>query len=158
MDEPFGALDAQTRQVLQQETDRIWRFSGCTVVFVTHDIDEAILPADRIAVMTAGPAASIKSPYNVELARPRDEGGPAAIELRRRMRQDIGEEVRKSLHDQGLDQDPEPGRDQDLAPVPDPVLGQRRSADDDPHHDRHPPRPPPELAPRFCPPTERIPS
>jgi len=103
MDEPFGALDAQTRQVMQEETDRIWRASGCTVVFVTHDIDEAILLADRIAVMTAGPAASVKSVYPVDLPRPRDEGEPAAVELRRRLREDIGEEVRKALRDQGLD-------------------------------------------------------
>ncbi|MGW6403708.1 ABC transporter ATP-binding protein [Streptomyces sp. NPDC055134] len=105
MDEPFGALDAQTRQVLQRETDRIWRTSGCTVVFVTHDIDEAILLADRIAVMTAGPAASIKSVYEVDLDRPRDETDPAAVELRRALRQDIAEEVRKAMRDQGLDQD-----------------------------------------------------
>ncbi|MEV6702662.1 ABC transporter ATP-binding protein [Streptomyces sp. NPDC051453] len=109
MDEPFGALDAQTRQVLQQETDRIWRASGCTIVFVTHDIDEAILLADRIAVMTAGPAASIKSVYDVQLARPRDEDDPAAIDLRRKLRQDIGEEVRKTLRAQGLDQQVDQG-------------------------------------------------
>ncbi|GGV63220.1 hypothetical protein GCM10010277_69180 [Streptomyces longisporoflavus] len=103
MDEPFGALDAQTRQVLQQETARIWRASGCTVVFVTHDIDEAILLADRIAVMTAGPAASIKSLYEVDLPRPRDESDPAALRLRTKLREDIGEEVRKAMRDQGLD-------------------------------------------------------
>ncbi|MFJ8925234.1 ABC transporter ATP-binding protein [Streptomyces sp. NPDC102364] len=103
MDEPFGALDAQTRQVLQQETARIWRASGCTVVFVTHDIDEAILLADRIAVMTAGPAASIKSLYPVDLPRPRDESDPAAVRLRHKLRDDIGEEVRKAMRDQGLD-------------------------------------------------------
>lgn len=107
MDEPFGALDAQTRQVMQEETDRIWRASGCTVVFVTHDIDEAILLADRIAVMTAGPAASVKSVYPVDLPRPRDEADPAATELRRALRADIGEEVRKALRDQGLDQGPD---------------------------------------------------
>ncbi|WP_223733470.1 ABC transporter ATP-binding protein [Streptomyces purpurogeneiscleroticus] len=103
MDEPFGALDAQTRQVLQQETARIWSASGCTVVFVTHDIDEAILLADRVAVMTAGPAASIKSLYTVDLPRPRDESDPAALRLRSRLREDIGEEVRKAMRDQGLD-------------------------------------------------------
>ncbi|MGP4012780.1 ABC transporter ATP-binding protein [Streptomyces sp. 4N124] len=103
MDEPFGALDAQTRQVMQEEMGRIWRASGCTVVFVTHDIDEAILLADRVAVMTAGPAASIKSVYPVDLPRPRDETDPAALELRRALRDDIGEEVRKALRDQGLD-------------------------------------------------------
>ncbi|MFE9643271.1 ABC transporter ATP-binding protein [Streptomyces sp. NPDC006365] len=103
MDEPFGALDAQTRQVMQEEMGRIWEASGCTVVFVTHDIDEAILLADRVAVMTAGPAASVKSVYPVELPRPRDETDPAALELRRALRDDIGEEVRKALRDQGLD-------------------------------------------------------
>ncbi|MER5903753.1 ABC transporter ATP-binding protein [Streptomyces mirabilis] len=103
MDEPFGALDAQTRQVMQEEMDRIRRVSGCTVVFVTHDIDEAILLADRIAVMTAGPAASIKSVYPVDLPRPRDVTDPSAAELRHSLRQDIGEEVRKALRDQGLD-------------------------------------------------------
>ncbi|MGP3775792.1 ABC transporter ATP-binding protein [Streptomyces sp. SDT5-1] len=107
MDEPFGALDAQTRQVLQEETARIWRASGCTVVFVTHDIDEAILLADRIAVMTAGPAASIKSLYEVDLPRPRDESDPAAVRLRHKLRDDIGEEVRKAMRDQGLDEQPD---------------------------------------------------
>ncbi|MBO1330491.1 ABC transporter ATP-binding protein [Streptomyces sp. VRA16 Mangrove soil] len=107
MDEPFGALDAQTRQVLQQETARIWSASGCTVVFVTHDIDEAILLADRIAVMTAGPAASIKSLYTVDLPRPRDESDPAALRLRSQLREDIGEEVRKAMRDQGLDDRPD---------------------------------------------------
>ncbi|MFF7930814.1 MULTISPECIES: ABC transporter ATP-binding protein [unclassified Streptomyces] len=103
MDEPFGALDAQTRQVLQQETARIWSASGCTIVFVTHDIDEAILLADRVAVMTAGPAASIKSLYTVDLPRPRNESDPAALRLRNQLREDIGEEVRKAMRDQGLD-------------------------------------------------------
>ncbi|WP_217548155.1 ABC transporter ATP-binding protein [Streptomyces sp. GbtcB6] len=103
MDEPFGALDAQTRQVMQEEMARIWQASGCTVVFVTHDIEEAILLADRVAVMTAGPAASVKSVYPVDLPRPRDEDDPAALDLRRSLRQDIGEEVRKALRDQGLD-------------------------------------------------------
>ena len=102
MDEPFGALDAQTRQVMQEEMDRIWRESGCTVVFVTHDIDEAIILADRIAVMTAGPAATIKNIYRVELPRPRDETSAEAIALHQKLRQDIGQEVRAALREQGL--------------------------------------------------------
>jgi NitT/TauT family transport system ATP-binding protein len=102
MDEPFGALDAQTRQVMQEELDRIWRGTGCSVIFVTHDIDEAIVLADRILVMTAGPAARIKSSYLVDLPRPRNETSPQAIELHRQLRADIGEEVQKSLRDQGL--------------------------------------------------------
>jgi NitT/TauT family transport system ATP-binding protein len=104
MDEPFGALDSQTREVLQQETDRIWRTSGCSVVFVTHDIGEAILLADRIAVMTAGPAASIKSVYQVPLERPRLPTAPESLELAARLRADISEEVRKTLRNQGLDE------------------------------------------------------
>ncbi|TDC46538.1 ABC transporter ATP-binding protein [Actinomadura sp. KC345] len=103
MDEPFGALDAQTRQVMQEEMARIWRASGCTVVFVTHDIDEAIVLGDRIAVMTAGPAATIKAVYPVDLPRPRDDTAPEAIELRAALRRDIGEEVRKALREQGVD-------------------------------------------------------
>ncbi|MEV0402056.1 ABC transporter ATP-binding protein [Actinoallomurus sp. NPDC050550] len=102
MDEPFGALDAQTRQVMQEEMDRIWRESGCTVVFVTHDIDEAIILADRIAVMTAGPAATIKNIYRVDLPRPRDETSSEAIALHQKLRQDIGQEVRAALREQGL--------------------------------------------------------
>jgi NitT/TauT family transport system ATP-binding protein len=102
MDEPFGALDAQTRQVMQEEMDRIWRESGCTVVFVTHDIDEAIILADRIAVMTAGPAATIKNIYRVDLPRPRDETSAEAIALHQKLRQDIGQEVRAALREQGL--------------------------------------------------------
>jgi NitT/TauT family transport system ATP-binding protein len=103
MDEPFGALDAQTRQVMQREMEGIWRRSGCTVVFVTHDIDEAIILADRVAVMTAGPAASIKNVYSVDLPRPRDETSAEAIALHQQLRRDIGEEVRKALREQGLD-------------------------------------------------------
>lgn len=102
MDEPFGALDAQTRQVMQEELDRIWRGTGCTVIFVTHDIDEAIVLADRVLVMTAGPAATIKSSYSVDMPRPRDETSPEAIVLHQQLRADIGEEVEKSLRDQGL--------------------------------------------------------
>ncbi|WP_395103866.1 ABC transporter ATP-binding protein [Actinomadura sp. SCN-SB] len=112
MDEPFGALDAQTRQVMQEEMARIWRASGCTVVFVTHDIDEAIVLGDRVAVMTAGPGATIKSVYPVDLPRPRDDTAPEAIELRAALRRDIGEEVRKALREQGVDDPPEAPADE----------------------------------------------
>ena len=105
MDEPFGALDAQTREVMQGELDRIWRTHRSTVVFVTHDIDEAILLADRVAVMTAGPDARIKASYRVDLPRPRQEGSAGYADLRRRLRADIGEEVRASLRAQGADVD-----------------------------------------------------
>jgi NitT/TauT family transport system ATP-binding protein len=78
MDEPFGALDAQTREVLQSELDRIWKSTGCTIVFVTHDIWEAILLADRVVTMTAGPRAHIKTIEEVDLPHPRDPADPPA--------------------------------------------------------------------------------
>ena len=105
MDEPFGALDAQTRQVLQTELDGIWRRTGCTVVFVTHDIDEAITLADRVVVMTAGPSARIKSVYEVDAPRPRDRNHPAVVDLYERLRDDIRAEVVASLRNQGIEED-----------------------------------------------------
>ena len=102
MDEPFGALDAQTREVLQEELDRIWRATGCTIVFVTHDIWESLLLADRVVVMTAGPKASIKTVETIDLPRPRDQGSPECLEFFRRLRDDIGAEVKRALQQQGL--------------------------------------------------------
>lgn len=70
MDEPFGALDAQTRVLLQDELLRIWETDRRTVLFVTHDLPEAISLSDRVIVMTARPAR-IKAQYQVDLPRPR---------------------------------------------------------------------------------------
>jgi NitT/TauT family transport system ATP-binding protein len=71
MDEPFGPLDAQTRLVLQDELLRLWQGSGRTVVFVTHDLVEAIALSDRIAIFTRAPGA-IKEVREVAIPRPRD--------------------------------------------------------------------------------------
>ena len=60
MDEPFAALDAHTRADMQRELKRIVRATGKTVLFITHDIDEAIILADQIGVMHAGPASKLK--------------------------------------------------------------------------------------------------
>ena len=103
MDEPFGALDAQTREVLQRELDRIWRETGCTIVFVTHDIWEAILLADRVVTMTAGPRAYIKTVERIDLPHPRDPADPKSVALYRRLRDDIGVEVTKALRSLGVD-------------------------------------------------------
>ncbi|QDP96946.1 ABC transporter ATP-binding protein [Microlunatus elymi] len=70
MDEPFSALDVQTRSLMQDELLRLWQGSGTAVVFVTHDLEEAITLADRVVVMTASPAR-IKDIFPIPLARPR---------------------------------------------------------------------------------------
>jgi len=71
MDEPFGALDAQTREVMQEEVTRLWERTGKTIVFVTHDIEEAVYLGDRVVVLTARPAR-IKEEVSIKLPRPRD--------------------------------------------------------------------------------------
>jgi len=71
MDEPFGALDAQTREVMQEEVTRLWDRTGKTIVFVTHDIEEAVYLGDRVVVLTARPAR-IREEVRIELPRPRD--------------------------------------------------------------------------------------
>ena len=70
MDEPFGALDAQTRTVMQDNLLRLWSRINATIVFVTHDIEEAILLADRVLVMSAGPGRILRE-IAVDLPRPR---------------------------------------------------------------------------------------
>jgi NitT/TauT family transport system ATP-binding protein len=70
MDEPFGALDAQTRVVMQENLLKIWNEFGTTVIFVTHDVDEAIFLADRVLIMSASPGRIIAD-LTVELPRPR---------------------------------------------------------------------------------------
>lgn len=106
MDEPFGALDAQTREVMQSEVDRIWRATRPTILFITHDIWEAILLGDRIITMTAGPGARFKSVRNVTLPRPRDTTTPEAVALYRDLRADIAAEVERALAAQGIESGP----------------------------------------------------
>jgi nitrate ABC transporter ATP-binding subunit len=82
MDEPFGALDALTREQLQRELLQIWTRTGVTIVFVTHSVEEAALLADRVVVMSAGPGR-IASDIGIDLPRPRDVSSPEFNAVRR---------------------------------------------------------------------------
>jgi NitT/TauT family transport system ATP-binding protein len=72
MDEPFGPLDAQTRQIMGNQLLDLWNADRKAVLFVTHDLEEAIALSDRVVIMSAGPAARIIGDWTVPLARPRD--------------------------------------------------------------------------------------
>ncbi|MGG6238808.1 nitrate ABC transporter ATP-binding protein [Nodosilinea sp. AN01ver1] len=72
LDEPFGALDAITKEELQEELLKIWNEHRCTVLMITHDIDEALFLADRLVMMTNGPAATIGEIMDIPFERPRD--------------------------------------------------------------------------------------
>ncbi|MBW4489319.1 MAG: nitrate ABC transporter ATP-binding protein [Trichocoleus desertorum ATA4-8-CV12] len=72
LDEPFGALDAITKEELQEELLQIWRDHRCTVMMITHDIDEALFLADRLVMMTNGPSAQIGEVLEIPFPRPRD--------------------------------------------------------------------------------------
>ena len=96
MDEPFGSLDAQTREVMQGELLRLWRIQRKTLVFVTHSIDEAIILGDRVALMTHRPGR-IKELIDVGIPRPRDpeavRGSPRYATLRRYIWNELKPEV-----------------------------------------------------------------
>ncbi|HWU32992.1 MAG TPA: ABC transporter ATP-binding protein [Marmoricola sp.] len=70
MDEPFGALDVQTKAIMQTELLALWEQLRATVLFITHDLDEAVALADQVVVMTSGPG-SVKAVYDIDLPRPR---------------------------------------------------------------------------------------
>jgi NitT/TauT family transport system ATP-binding protein len=89
LDEPFGALDSITRLIMRGELLRIWEAERKTIVFVTHDIDEAVQLADRIIVMSARPA-SIQKIATIDIPHPRDISSPRYLELRDGIFQQIG--------------------------------------------------------------------
>lgn len=91
-DEPFAALDALTRRVLQGELVRIWQETGRTMVYVTHDIREAVLLGQRVAVMTRGPRANIRDIYDIDLPYPRDDLDAGFAEKVRTLEADIEKE------------------------------------------------------------------
>jgi NitT/TauT family transport system ATP-binding protein len=96
MDEPFGALDVQTRQIMSDELLSLWEMTRPAVVFVTHDLEEAIALADKVVVLTAGPG-TVKDVFPVELPRPRSvqeiRFTDAFVDLYRRIWQSLKDEV-----------------------------------------------------------------
>ncbi len=99
MDEPFGALDAQTRGMMQELLLRVWETHRTTVLFITHDVDEAIFLSDRVVVMSARPG-TIKMEAQVDIPRPRSYEvmtTPYFIEIKRQVFESIREETIKAM-------------------------------------------------------------
>jgi NitT/TauT family transport system ATP-binding protein/sulfonate transport system ATP-binding protein len=81
MDEPFGALDAQTRYQMEEEILRIWEMEKRTIIFVTNNIEEAVYLADRIILLSKCPA-SVKAVYDINIPKPRDYVDPEFLRIR----------------------------------------------------------------------------
>lgn len=95
MDEPFGSLDAQTRNLMQKELLRIWSATRKTVLFVTHSVEEAVFLADKIVVMTARPG-KVREMIVVSLARPRDRTSREFLAIRSKVLSELEEEFEKA--------------------------------------------------------------
>lgn len=94
MDEPFAALDSQTRNILHVELQHIWEATKTTIIFVTHNVEEAVLLADRVLVMSVNPG-TIKKEFKVGLARPRDIENPELTVVVNKIIRELKEEVQK---------------------------------------------------------------
>jgi len=99
MDEPFAALDVQTRAKMQGFLLDVWRESGASVIFVTHHIDEAMALADRVVVCTARPGR-IKDIVTIDRPRPRDPFASEAVALRRKLTELLSAEVDRAFAEQ----------------------------------------------------------
>jgi NitT/TauT family transport system ATP-binding protein len=104
MDEPFSALDIQTRQLMENEVLDLWASKRKAVLFITHDLDEAIAMSDRVVVLSAGPAARPMGEFTIDLERPRDVAEvrttPRFIELHKAIWDVLREEVLKGYAQQ----------------------------------------------------------
>ena len=104
MDEPFSALDIQTRQLMENEVLDLWAKKRKAVLFITHDLDEAIAMSDRVVIMSAGPAARLIGEFSIDIARPRDVAEvkmtPRFVELHAAIWAQLREEVLKGYAQQ----------------------------------------------------------
>jgi NitT/TauT family transport system ATP-binding protein len=104
MDEPFAALDIQTRQLMENEVLALWAAKKKAVLFITHDLDEAIAMSDRVVVLSAGPASHPIGEFTIDLARPRDvaeiKTAPRFVELHSAIWGVLREEVLKGYRQQ----------------------------------------------------------
>ena len=100
MDEPFGALDVHTRHRMEGEILDLWAESRKTVLFITHDLEEAIALSDQVVVLSSGPASSVVARHDVDLPRPRNlldlKTDPRFTELYRIIWSDLRKEVLRS--------------------------------------------------------------
>jgi sulfonate transport system ATP-binding protein len=96
MDEPFAALDAQTRDLLHDELERIWAETGRTIIFVTHNVREAVRLGSRVAVFSFRPGR-VKQEYSIDLPRPRHLEDVSVAHTARKILDDLREEINKSL-------------------------------------------------------------
>jgi NitT/TauT family transport system ATP-binding protein len=103
MDEPFAALDAQTRDRLHDELERLWQETNSTIVFVTHNMREAVRLGDRVILLTFRPGR-IKSAFFVELPRPRHLEDPelalVSRDLLAQLKEEIDRSVKEEFHDE----------------------------------------------------------
>lgn len=104
MDEPFSALDIQTRQLMENEVLEIWMSQRKAVLFITHDLDEAIAMSDRVVILSAGPGTHIIGEFKIDLPRPRDvaevRSHPRFAELHKAIWDVLREEVLKGYNQQ----------------------------------------------------------
>jgi NitT/TauT family transport system ATP-binding protein len=104
MDEPFSALDIQTRQLMENEVLALWQSKKKAVLFITHDLDEAIAMSDRVVVLSAGPASHPIGEFTIDLERPRDvaevRATPRFIELHQAIWNVLRDEVLKGYAQQ----------------------------------------------------------
>ena len=97
MDEPFGALDAQTRNIMQRELRKIWQATQTTIVFITHDVDEAILLGTKVGVMTAGPGGTLREVISVNATPDWERSDPNYMACYDKVHKMIRDEVAKSV-------------------------------------------------------------